>query len=89
MSLPSRKDIESRGKGDICRVDGKVQFFNCAGLRNICPVIIKYLTFYLFIWLAELAFLAFLVGLCCCFFVCVTFFSLKEARPPCRSITSL
>jgi hypothetical protein len=33
--------------------------------------------------LAELTFLAFLVGLCCWAF----FFPLKEARPPCRNIS--
>lgn len=68
MLPQSQKATKTRGKEDICRLDGKVEFFNCAELRNAsCPVIIKYLTFYLFIWLAELAFLAFLVGLYCCF----------------------
>lgn len=79
--------------GTFCGVDGKVEYFNYAVLRNAsCPVIIKYLTFYLFIWLAELAFLAFLVGLYCCFAFCVCvflacatfFFFLKETRPPWR-----
>ena len=65
--------------GHICRVDGNAEIFSYAGLRKAsCPVIIKYLTSYLFIWLAELAFLAFLVGLYCWvfffFFVSVTFF---------------
>lgn len=69
----------------------KKQCFSYAKLRKAsCPVIIKYLTFYLFIWLAELAFLAFLVGLYCCFFVYVTFFFfLKETRPPCKRIIIL
>lgn len=90
MLPQSQKDTKTRGKEDICRVDEKVEFFNYTELRNVsCPVIIKNRTFYLFIWLAELAFLAFLVSLYCCFFVCVTFFFLKETRPPCRRITSL
>lgn len=63
----SRKFTKSGVKED--RIGRKVEFFHYTGLRNAaCPVIIKHLTFYLFIWLAELAFLAFLVGLCCWFF---------------------
>lgn len=89
MLPQSRKFTKSKVKG--YSIGRKVEFFHYTGLRNAaCPVIIKHLTFYLFIWLAELAFLAFLVGLCCCFFVCETFFfPLKEARPPCRNISSL
>lgn len=72
MLLKSKNATKTGGHGDICRVDGKVEYFNYADLRNAsCPVIIKYLTFYLFIWLAKLAFLAFLVGLYCWFFLCV------------------
>ena len=86
--------------GHICRVDGNAEIFSYAGLRKAsCPVIIKYLTSYLFIWLAELAFLAFLVGLycCCCFFFCLcNFFSFLKrpdhpvgGSPPPRRQTSL
>ena len=81
--------------GHIGRVDGNAQIFSYAGLRKAsCPVIIKYLTSYLFIWLAELAFLAFLVGLYCWFFffcLCNIFSFLKRpdhpvggSRPPRR-----
>lgn len=84
------------GRGGHLQSSWKSRVFSCAELRNAsCPVIIKYLAFYLFIWLAELAFLAFLVGLCCCFFVCVTFFSLLKrpdhpvgVSPPSRGQTS-
>lgn len=72
QSKKATKEIKSQG--DSCTVDGKIECFNYAELRNAsCPVI-KYLTFYLFIWLAELAFLAFLVGLYCWGFFFFFFF---------------
>lgn len=88
LKAGSSPSLRSRGTGLVEKWSFSIIY---TGLRNAaCPVIIKHLTFYLFIWLAELAFLAFLVGLCCCFF-CLwnIFFPLKEARPPCRNINSL
>lgn len=92
MLLQSQKATK-KTKGIFTRLMEK-QCFNYAELRNAsCPVI-KYLTFYLFIWLAELAFLAFLVGSYYCFFFFISpfffwvgvifFLFLKETRPPCR-----
>lgn len=72
---------QDQGPGGHSKGWWKKQWFSYAGLRKAsCPLLIKYRTFYLFIWLAEFAFLAFLVGLYCCFFVYVTFFSFLK-RP--------